>query len=172
MWCVFVFIINRKFMLYIKCDTRDMNYAGSSVCADERKAQGTFGRVAMKIYNEFQVHHFLMEDKKHPSMQIFARFFSFYEYFTTSKRNAFPKCNLSKFCWWYYVWRLQLGGRLTDTATNTRTHLNVLLCDAWRRPVWRRAVWYLAHSWTSDVSWRGKIKRAMDREASEYLWIK
>lgn len=51
-------------MLYIKCDTRDMNYAVNSVCTEEHKAQGTFSRVSMKIYNEFQVHHFLMEDKK------------------------------------------------------------------------------------------------------------
>lgn len=62
-------------MLYVKCDTRDMNYAVSSISADERKTQGTFGRVSVKICNGFQVHHFLMEDKKHPSMQIFARFF-------------------------------------------------------------------------------------------------
>eukprot|EP00076_Gallus_gallus_P043368 XP_025008906.1 uncharacterized protein LOC112532905 [Gallus gallus] len=51
----------RKCMLYIKCDTREMNYAVSSVCADQHKAQGTFSRVSMKICNEFQVHHFLVE---------------------------------------------------------------------------------------------------------------
>jgi len=51
-------------MLYIKCDTREMNYAVNSVCAVEHKAQGTFSRVSMKICNEFQVHHFLMEGKK------------------------------------------------------------------------------------------------------------
>lgn len=62
-------------MLYIKCDTRDMNYAVSSISADERKTQGTFTWVSMKICNDFQVHHFLMEGKKHPSMQIFAQFF-------------------------------------------------------------------------------------------------
>lgn len=62
-------------MLYIKCDTRDMNYAVNSVCADEHKAQGTFSRVSMKIYNEFQVHHFLMGDKKTSINANFCTFF-------------------------------------------------------------------------------------------------
>lgn len=51
-------------MLHIKRDTRDMNYAANAVYADPHKAQGTFGRVSVKICNEFQVHHFLMESKK------------------------------------------------------------------------------------------------------------
>ena len=51
-------------MLYIKCDTRDMNYAANVVCADGHKAPGTFSRVSVKTYDEFQVHHFLMEDKE------------------------------------------------------------------------------------------------------------
>lgn len=51
-------------MLYIKRDTREMNYAVNTVCADQHKAQGTLNRVSMKICNEFQVHHFLMEGKK------------------------------------------------------------------------------------------------------------
>lgn len=32
-------------MLYIKCDTRDMNYAVGSVCADEHNAPGTLSRL-------------------------------------------------------------------------------------------------------------------------------
>lgn len=84
-------------MVYIKCDTRDMNYAVNSACADELKAQGTFGRLSMKICDELQVHHFLTEDKKTSINANFCTFFSFYEYVTTSKENGFPKCNLSKF---------------------------------------------------------------------------
>lgn len=52
-----------------------MNYAVNSVCADEHKAQGTFSRVSMKIYNEFQVHHFLMGDKKTSINANFCTFF-------------------------------------------------------------------------------------------------
>ena len=51
-------------MLYIKCDTREMNYAVNSVCADQPKTQGTYSSVSVKICNEFQVHNFLMEGKK------------------------------------------------------------------------------------------------------------
>lgn len=64
-------------MLYIKCDTREMNYAVSSVCADQHKAQGTFSGVSMKICNEFQVHHFLMEGKKTSINANFPTVFSF-----------------------------------------------------------------------------------------------
>lgn len=84
-------------MLYIKCDTRDMNYAVSSVCADEPEAHGRPSRVSTKTCNELQVHCLLMEDKRHPSMQIFAQFFSFCEDFTTFKKNEFPEYNLSRF---------------------------------------------------------------------------
>lgn len=70
-------IINRKYMLYIKCDTREMNYAVNSVCADQHKAQGTLSRVAVKICNEFQVHHFLMEGKKTSINANFPTVFSF-----------------------------------------------------------------------------------------------
>lgn len=79
----------------------------------------------MNIHNEFQVHHFLTGEKKHPSMQISARFFGFYEYLTTSKRNALPKCNWSKFRWQRCVRRFRLGRRLTDVSTDTRAHSNV-----------------------------------------------
>lgn len=51
-------------MLDIKHDTRDMNYAAKAECADSHKAQGTIDRHSVKICNEFQVHHFLMESKK------------------------------------------------------------------------------------------------------------
>lgn len=52
-----------------------MNYAVNLVCADEAKALGTLRPAPMKIYNELQVHRFLTEEKKHPSMQISALFF-------------------------------------------------------------------------------------------------
>lgn len=63
-------------MLYIKCDTRDMNYAVNLVCADEAKAQGTLRPAPMKIYNELQVHHFLAEEKKTSINANFSTFFS------------------------------------------------------------------------------------------------
>lgn len=83
-------------MLYIKCDTRDMNYAVNPVCADELKAQGTFRRLSMKIRNEFQVHHFLTEAEKTSINANVCTFFSFFEYVTTSEKDGFPKFNLSK----------------------------------------------------------------------------
>lgn len=62
-------------MLYIKCDTRDMNYAVNLVWADELKAQGTLRPAPMKIYNEFQVHRFLTEEKKTSINANFSTFF-------------------------------------------------------------------------------------------------
>lgn len=63
-------------MLYIKCDTRDMNYAVNLVCADEPKAQGTLRPAPMKIYNELQVRRFLTEEKKTSINANFRTFFS------------------------------------------------------------------------------------------------
>jgi hypothetical protein len=62
-------------MLYIKCDTRDINYAVNLVCADEAKAQGTLRPAPMKIYNELQVHRFLVEEKKTSINANFSTFF-------------------------------------------------------------------------------------------------
>lgn len=84
-------------MLYIKCDTRDMNYATNVVCADGHKAPGTFSRVSVKTQDKFQVHHFLMEDKETSINANFCSFFSFYEYFKTPKKSELPNCDLSKF---------------------------------------------------------------------------
>lgn len=73
-----------------------MNYAANSVCADQHKAQGTFSRVSVKICNEFQVHHFLMEGEKTSINANFPQFLGFYEYFTAYRKDEFLKCNLRK----------------------------------------------------------------------------
>lgn len=112
-------------MLYIKCDTRDMNYAVSSVCADEPKAHGRPSRILTKKCNELQVHSLLMEDKKHPSMQIFAQVFSFREDFTTFKKNGFPEYNSSKFDERFFL--LYGLGSSQPLQTCARTH-NARMC--------------------------------------------